>query len=636
MINENPVPLLSEWIGPALLMWLIVVAVIAAAAVVVGLAVSVLRYGPGRAFGVTARSLASVIRDLVLISPRRLAALVWLAIKESIRHKVILVGFGVFMLVLLFAGWFLDPASVEPARLYMNAVLTTSTYLVLLLMLFLSVFSLPADLRSGTLHTVVTKPVRTSEIVLGRMLGFTLMGTTLLLLMGMVSYVFVVRGLAHTHTIASANLKPVGQPEPGKRAALRGLTDPAHGHRHPVYIDSSGSGRIEIERRHWHTLGVEGSGEQSSYTVGPEEGSLVARVPVFGKIAFRDKDGLDTDKGINVGNEWMYRSYITGGSPAAAIWSFQNLSRDAFPDRLPIEMNIEIFRSHKGNIERGILGNVAVRNPDTGLTVWTEIFEAKEFTVKRVDIPTKLSARKVSGVDVVPRKAKSPDGATLMSPADMSAGQKVLTAKRDSEFDLYDDLVTPDGRLEIWLRCVEPGQYFGAAQQDLYLRAPDASFTLNFFKGYLGIWMQMLLVIGFGVMFSTFLSGPVAMIATVGVLVAGMVHPFMADVAYNRSLGGGPFESMIRLGQQTNQTTELSSSLGTEVAQSADKVSRVGLRGAVYLLPSFRDYNYSDFVADGFDIDGNAILVRLLQVLAFFVPVFIAGYLFLKTREVAR
>ncbi len=48
--------------------------------------------------------------------------------------------------------------------------------------------------------------------------------------------------------------------------------------------------------------------------------------------------------------------------------------------------------------------------------------------------------------------------------------------------------------------------------------ANDASVELNFIKGYFGIWLQMVLVIAFGVMFSTFLSGPVAMIATLGAL----------------------------------------------------------------------------------------------------------------------
>ncbi len=47
------------------------------------------------------------LRDLFSISPRRILALAWLAVQESLRRRV-LVGFAVFLLILLFAGWFLD------------------------------------------------------------------------------------------------------------------------------------------------------------------------------------------------------------------------------------------------------------------------------------------------------------------------------------------------------------------------------------------------------------------------------------------------------------------------------------------------------------------------------------------------
>ena len=73
---------------------------------------------------------------------------------------------------MLFAGWYLDPRSSDPARLYISFVLTATNYLILLLALFISTFSLPADIKSRTIYTIVTKPVRATEIVLGRMLGF--------------------------------------------------------------------------------------------------------------------------------------------------------------------------------------------------------------------------------------------------------------------------------------------------------------------------------------------------------------------------------------------------------------------------------------------------------------------------------
>ncbi len=119
-------------------------------------------------------------------------------------------------------------------------MLTATSYLVLLLALFLSSLSLPADIKNHTIYTVVTKPVRASEVVLGRIVGFAAVTTFLLLVMGTVSYVFVERGLAHTHQLTAADLQPIQGPA-GQPSGLQGLTSRVHSHRHKVFIDPSGT-----------------------------------------------------------------------------------------------------------------------------------------------------------------------------------------------------------------------------------------------------------------------------------------------------------------------------------------------------------------------------------------------------------
>ncbi len=203
--------------------------------------------------------------DLIHISPRRVAALAWLAIKESIRRRVVVV-FAVFILILLFAGWFLDPGSIDPARLYLGFVLTATSYLVLLLALFLSSLSLPADIKNRTLHTIVTKPVRASEVVLGRIVGFTAVATCLLVLMGAISYVFVERGLAHTHQLTADDLQPVEGAVPGRPVGLQGHTSRVNQHRHKVFIDSAGHGRVEMEQGHTARVDGEKAGRQGRRT----------------------------------------------------------------------------------------------------------------------------------------------------------------------------------------------------------------------------------------------------------------------------------------------------------------------------------------------------------------------------------
>ena len=82
-------------------------------------------------------------------------------------------------------------------------VLNFTIYLSMLFALVLSALSLPADIRDRTLHTVVTKPVRKIEIVLGRVLGFVFVGTVLLAGIGVISYGFTVRSLNHTHQLTA-------------------------------------------------------------------------------------------------------------------------------------------------------------------------------------------------------------------------------------------------------------------------------------------------------------------------------------------------------------------------------------------------------------------------------------------------
>ena len=54
----------------------------------------------------------------------------------------------------------------------------------------------------------------------------------------------------------------------------------------------------------------------------------MARVPVYGKIRFRDRDGMDAQEGINVGDEWTYRGYVEGASPASLIWTFEDVREE--------------------------------------------------------------------------------------------------------------------------------------------------------------------------------------------------------------------------------------------------------------------------------------------------------------------
>ena len=641
MVVEKEIASFAEWFlgsrgyDGAAVQWLLVIGCLVLVGLVLGFIMAVARGGPVAGVKSICNVIVNGISDMVRISPRRVFALGQLTVRDSIRKKIVVV-FAVFIFVLMLAGWFLDPASANPGRLYLSFVLTATSYLVLALVLLLSVFSLPTDIRTKTLHTVVTKPVRSSEIVLGRILGFTVIGTVLLVVMGVLSYLFVVQGLKHSHEVLGpreddtvAVIIP-GEDDPAETGSWQGKTSSAHGHRHSVTINASNETWVEPEHGHTHKLTVAGSGDERKFDLGPPLGSLMARVPVYGKLLFRDPDGIDKPKGNNVGDEWFYRSFITGGTQAAAMWTFHDLREADFPgDEIPVEMTLGVFRTHKGTITKPILGGLSVRNPETGLRVDLKVFESREFEPLELRIPKHISRNSLVGAQIVTRKALLQAGSqTFPEQIDPSLADK-------EEFILFEDLVA-DGKMEIWLRCLESGQYFGAAQPDLYLRADDASVELNFIKGYFGIWLQMALVISFGVMFSTFLSGPVAMIATIGALLGGFFSDFMMKLALGEVPGGGPIESLGRLLSQKNVSTELDPGLGTSVTVMVDAVLEFGLRIMSAILPPFADFSNANYLAHGFDVSWNVVLVRTVMAIGFLLPLFVAGYLFLRNREVAR
>ena len=184
----------SVKLSAALLHWLIVfgsfIGMVLAVALLTSLGVARLA-GP--------RAVCNRVRDgavdLSRLSCTRIWALAMLTWKEAIRRKALMV-FVIFAALFMFAGWFLSDTNARPdlqAKVHISFVLTAVTWLVMPVVLLLSCWGLPEDIKARSLHTVVTKPARRSEIVIGRMLGFVLVGTLVLVIMSAVGYVWIER-----------------------------------------------------------------------------------------------------------------------------------------------------------------------------------------------------------------------------------------------------------------------------------------------------------------------------------------------------------------------------------------------------------------------------------------------------------
>ena len=607
MVLEEAIPKFGQWIGPAFLWYLFAASLLAVVAAAAAWLVQSAVYGPLQAGDRVYRGIISGVKDLAGMSRRRIWALARLAIQEAVRRNVLVV-LAMFAIVVLFGGWFLDPASVNPGKLYLGFILGATNFLVCMVTLILSVFSLPADFKAKAIQTVTTKPVRTGEVVLGRMLGFSLVGTALLAVMAAVGWGFVVRSVQHGHELTAEDVIEI-RSEDGTLTGYEGRTSLDRGHRHRFELAADGKGRTDHIQGHRHDIEAMTSGASTTYRVTPPLGLLEARKPLRGSLRFLDRQGQPSARGISVGAEWSYRQYVEGGKLAAAIWTFDGISKDDFPDGLPLEMLVRVFRTHKGNIEKGIAGSVRVRNPSTLLQSDPRYFTAKEFTIDEWKVPLALTTT-------------TTDGGT-------------------KQVDLYADIVS-DGKVEVILQCLEPGQYFGVAQADFYLRSGSGSFAWNYFKSCLGIWFSMLLVTALGVMFSTFLAGPVALLATISVIIVGLFREFIqrlfeSQVTGDSTIapGGGPIESFYRLVTQTAITLDLEQTPFVAAMKGIDTALMAPMRLGAALFPSLSSLGTGDFVSSGFDIPLDLILAHSAETFGYLLAFFIIGALCLRAREVA-
>ncbi len=192
-MNFDPVPfpLLQSF-----LLWAIVVGSATTIVLLVSLMATVVAVG-ARGPLVFANELGAMVGDLFSLSPRRIFALAQLTFREAIRRKALMV-FVVFAILFMFAGWFLSSSNLAPefqVKVYVSFVLRAISWLVLPIVLLLACWGIPEDIRLRSMHTVVTKPARRLELVIGRMVGYSFVGMVVLSVMGVVGYFWITRQL---------------------------------------------------------------------------------------------------------------------------------------------------------------------------------------------------------------------------------------------------------------------------------------------------------------------------------------------------------------------------------------------------------------------------------------------------------
>lgn len=528
-------------VASALMNWGLVFGVLLCGSLFLGFLISLI-VGGSKGPTLFFNSLGEGVTDLLGMSPKRVGAIASLTIKESVRRKALLV-FVVFAALFMFGGWFLSNTNAREElqlSVYVNFMLTTIGWLIFPVALILSCWGLPEDIRLRSLHTVVTKPVKRSEIVLGRILGFGTVGTIVVGCMSVLGYVWIVRQV-------------------------------------PEAVQSR----------------------------------LVARVPVYGSLSYKNRDGEDAEAGVNTGDINPYRSYIEGATKARATWIFDGVTERMLrtnPENeekeLLVENSFQAFRTYKGKIDEVLYCQYTLVNPETEARIPLPQIPIYEFRQNLTWIPRSLSYYNEE-------------------------------TQQTESVDLFDDLVV-DQQLVIEARCVDPQQFLGMARPDLFLRLPDRPFSVSFFKSVFGIWLMMLLIVILGVTSSTFVKGPVATILVFTLILIGTgFHGFMNDILAGEVRGAGLLESGIRILNHGNPLAPQQGSLEeSQTVKELDRVTKGMLWGVSHIIPNFNTFSFKAYTANGFDVPFSvAVLPALLTVIGFFIPCLMLGYFALKSRE---
>jgi hypothetical protein len=378
MLTFNPEPF---EVGPALLTWLAVLGACLALGLVftalIGLATGGVA-GLKRAFV----GLGEGVMDMVRVSPVRIGAIAQLTFREAIRRKALLV-FVVFALLFMFAGWFLADANQRPGeqvRVLVAFVLTTISFLILPVALLLSCWGIPEDIRRRSLHTVVTKPVRRSEIVLGRILGYVGINTVVLVVMGLVGYFWVLRQV----------------PEDAESALVSRV--PVYGEL--TYLDAEGK---------------------------PNKGKNVGDIWQHRSYI----QGATREKAVYVFDG------ITPAVMTPVVEKDAATGEENEAEYLRLESTFEAFRTYKGDMSRGIYVQYAYANPDDPEKTRVpdpNIFEIKEFQVNIQNIGRTLPVYDDDGtkrdVDFF-KDIVSPDGRLRVEVSALDGGQYLGMAPAD-------------------------------------------------------------------------------------------------------------------------------------------------------------------------------------------------------------
>lgn len=138
-----------------------------------------------------------------------------MTVREAARRRILALAFGLGLAMLILFGvalWLVSqnfPSNVVMQRQVFKYLLTIGMYavniLTVLMAVFISADSLAGEIRSGVIQTLASKPVRRSQILMGKWLAFAAIAAAYLGLIGggMAGVVYLMSGFVPQHLPAA-------------------------------------------------------------------------------------------------------------------------------------------------------------------------------------------------------------------------------------------------------------------------------------------------------------------------------------------------------------------------------------------------------------------------------------------------
>jgi hypothetical protein len=543
----------------------------------------------GGAFALVA-VLAPIFFSLGRLRIRRIWALAKLSMKETVRNRVLWV-FSFLLLVFLFASWFI-PAD-KPEYQLANYIWVVDWFNIILLLLaasLLASFGIPGDVRSQTIHTVVTKPVERFEIVVGRFVGYTVLMTLVLIAVTGLGLLYVFRNI--NEEAKEENYKA--------RVPLYGKIE---------FLNTQG---INVGREWTHRKYISGPNRQETFPKTQYAVWYFADFPA--RLADRP-DGVACEFGFDV-----YRTH-KGKEGKGIFCTFMFVTRQgnrrlvALSDKTlePDERTKTAMATRTSELANEKLSSFAIKSrvaEEFGYYVRTE--EVTDYHTQSITLPPGLFQN----------MQKSTEG-------DESAG--------GTDEEEADPLRRAPLRVYVKVDKDSPAQLVGVAQHDLYLLDRERSFEMNYFKAAFGIWYRLCLIIGIAVSVSSYLSGIITWICAGFFFGLGVAKEFIQQLALGLTEGGGPGVSAIKMITRKVTAAELEPTPINQMAAAFDQVFSWILGHFLNVIPDVNRFGLSRYLESGFDISWLNVLLldTLIPLVGLLVPWLILSYYLIKYREIA-